>query len=56
MISNGLGDTDAALRALGQSVSDREVQGTFIKIDTRWDSVRPDLRFVPLLKLVNLAE
>jgi|SRR5215203_5300285 len=56
MISNGLGDRDAALRALERSGTEREVQLTFIKIDTRWDSLRPDPRFIALLKLVNLAQ
>ena len=54
MILNGLGDKEAALRQLERSVSEREVQSTFIKIDTRWDSVRPDPRFVALLKRMNL--
>jgi serine/threonine-protein kinase len=54
MILNGLGETDAALRRLEQSVDQREVQATFIKIDTRWDAVRTDPRFVALLERMNL--
>jgi serine/threonine-protein kinase len=54
MILNGLEDKAAALRQLERSVNEREVQATFIKIDTRWDSVRPDPRFIALLKLMNL--
>ena len=55
MILNGLGERDQALRYLERSVSAREVQATFIKIDTRWDPVRPDSRFIAILKRVNLA-
>ena len=55
MILNGLGETDAALRRLEQSVDQREVQATFIKIDMRWDAVRTDPRFVALLERMNLS-
>jgi tetratricopeptide (TPR) repeat protein len=54
MIHNGLRDRDAALRFLEQSVEAREVQATFIKIDTRWNWVRPDPRFGALLQRVQL--
>jgi hypothetical protein len=56
MISNGLGNNDAALRWLSKSVAEHEVQATFIKVDTRWDRLRPDPRFVALLQLVHLAQ
>jgi tetratricopeptide (TPR) repeat protein len=56
MISNGLGENEAALRWLAKSVAEHEVQATFVKVDTRWDRVRPDPRFVALLQLVNLAQ
>jgi len=32
------------------------VQATFMKIDTRWDTLRPDPRFVALLKRVGFEE
>jgi len=56
MISNGLGNNDAALRWLARSVAEHEVQATFIKVDTRWDRLRPDPRFVAQLQLVHLAQ
>ena len=56
MISNGLGNNEAALRWLATSVAEHEVQATFIKVDTRWDRLRPDPRFVALLQLVHLAQ
>jgi DNA-binding winged helix-turn-helix (wHTH) protein/TolB-like protein/tetratricopeptide (TPR) repeat protein len=54
MISNGLGNDDDALRYLEQSVVQREVQATFIKIDSRWDRLRPNPRFVQLLRTLHL--
>jgi TolB-like protein/Flp pilus assembly protein TadD len=54
MIHNGLGDGDGALRALERSVAQREVQPTFIKIDTRWDRLRSQKRFARLLKQLRL--
>ncbi|MEO5898057.1 MAG: tetratricopeptide repeat protein [Vicinamibacterales bacterium] len=55
MIRNGLGEKDEALRWLERSVTGHEVQATFLKIDTRWDALRPDPRFVALLGRINLA-
>jgi tetratricopeptide (TPR) repeat protein len=55
MVHNGLGEADAALRRLEQSVDQREVQATFIKIDSRWDPLRADPRFVALLERMNLT-
>jgi len=54
MIHNGWGDRDAALRFLEHSVEAREVQATFIKIDARWNWVRPDPRFLALLQRLQL--
>ena len=54
MIRNGLGDGDDALRDLERSVAQREVQATFIKIDTRWDRLRSQERFATLLKQLRL--
>ena len=54
IIHNGRRDRDAALRFLEQSVEAREVQATFIKIDTRWNWLRPDPRFQSLLQRLQL--
>ncbi len=43
MIHNGLGEKEKALRELERSCREREVQITFIKIDSRWDELRPIL-------------
>ena len=54
MIHNGWRDRDAALRSLEQSVEAREVQATFIKIDMRWNWMRPDPRFQLLVERLRL--
>jgi DNA-binding winged helix-turn-helix (wHTH) protein/Tfp pilus assembly protein PilF len=54
MIHNGLQDRDAALRHLEASVENREVQATFIRIDTRWNWLRADPRFDALMRRIGL--
>jgi len=53
MIYNGLGEKDEALSYLEKSFQEREVQITFIKIDTRWEEFRAEPRFVDLMKQMN---
>ena len=55
MVYNGLGKREEALRYLEKSLQEREVQITFIKIDTRWDDFRADPRFQDLLRRVGLT-
>ncbi len=43
-----------ALSYLEKSFDNREVQLTFIKIDTRWDKHRAEGRFVDLIRKMNL--
>ena len=54
MIYNGLGDREAALNYLEKSFAEREVQLSFIKIDTRWDNLRAEPRFIEIIKRMNL--
>jgi Flp pilus assembly protein TadD len=54
MIHNGLGEREQALHYLEQSFEQREVQLTFIRIDTRWDDLRADPRFVSIARRVGL--
>ena len=54
MIYNGLGEKAEALNYLEKSFQEREVQIMFIKIDTRWDDVRSEPRFVEITKRINL--
>jgi serine/threonine-protein kinase len=53
MIYNGLGEREEALNYLEKSFEQREVQLSFIKIDTRWDEFRSEPRFVDLMKRMN---
>lgn len=54
IIANGLGDRERALRELARSVDEREVQATFIKVDTRWNWLRADPRFDELMRRLGL--
>ena len=54
MIYNGLNEKDQALAYLERSLQEREVQITFIKIDTRWDELRTDPRFQEIMRRVGL--
>ncbi len=54
MIYNGLGEKEEALNYLEKSFQEREVQISFIKIDTRWDELRSESRFVEIIKRMNL--
>jgi serine/threonine-protein kinase len=54
MIHHGLGEREQALHYLEQSFEQREVQLTFIRIDTRWDDLRADPRFVAIARRMGL--
>lgn len=56
MIHNGLGEKEEALKLLEKSFQEREVQITFIKIDTRWDELRANPRFQDLMRRVGLQQ
>ncbi|MBA4123821.1 MAG: tetratricopeptide repeat protein [Acidobacteria bacterium] len=53
MVYNGLGEKEEALKYLEKSFEEREVQITFIKIDTRWDEFRAAPRFIEIIKRMN---
>jgi len=53
MIYNGLGEKEEALNYLEKSFGEREVQLTFIKVDTRWDNLRSEPRFFDLMRRMN---
>ena len=54
MIYNGLDEREEALRYLEKSLQEREVQITFIKIDTRRDDFRAHPRFQEIMRRVGL--
>lgn len=51
----GLGDKDRTLEALHKAYEDRFEWTICINVDPVWDFVRPDPRFMELLKRLNLA-
>jgi Flp pilus assembly protein TadD len=53
MIYNGLGEKEEALNYLEKSFQEREVQMSFIKIDTRWDNLSLEPRFAEIIKQMN---
>jgi serine/threonine-protein kinase len=50
MIYNGLGRRREALDHLEKSLNDREVQISFVNIDTRWDDLRAEPRFMKIIE------
>ena len=55
LVYQGLRDTDNALRWLERAYQDRDVRMVFLGVDPAWDSLRADLRFIGLLKRMNLT-
>jgi tetratricopeptide (TPR) repeat protein len=54
-IYTGLGDKEQALSYLEKSYQERTTWLMWIKVDPRFDTLRPDPRFVELLRRMNLA-
>ena len=54
IIYNGLGEKEESLNYLEKSFQEREAQMTFIKIDTRWDNLRSEPRFIDWMKRMKL--
>jgi DNA-binding winged helix-turn-helix (wHTH) protein/Tfp pilus assembly protein PilF len=52
---HGLGDRDQALQWLEQAYQDRDVRLTWLRVESKWDSLRSDPRFVDLQKRVGLG-
>jgi len=52
----GLGDNEQALAWLDKACNERSVWMTFLKVDTKLDSLRSDPRFKDLLKQMNLPQ
>ena len=52
----GLGEHDRALDALEQGIRERDFQVVYLAIDSTWDPLREDPRFVELLERVGLPQ
>jgi DNA-binding winged helix-turn-helix (wHTH) protein/TolB-like protein/Flp pilus assembly protein TadD len=53
VVHNGLGDREQTLKHLEEAFREREVQMIFLNVDTRWDWLRSDARFVDLTTKMN---
>jgi len=54
-ISNALGDHEEALALLELAFEQRDVRMTFIRIDARWNNLRPHPRFHALMKQMRFT-
>jgi Flp pilus assembly protein TadD len=54
MIYHGLGEKEAALQKLEESLRAREASITFILVDRRWDSLRDDPSFRRIIENMKL--
>ena len=55
LIYAGLGEKDQAFAWLDKAYEQRAFQVQWIKLDPRWDSLRPDPRFLDLMRRVGLT-
>jgi len=56
LIYNGLGKTEMSLDRLERSYASRDIQLSFVKIDTRWDNLRNEKRFIGLITRMGIAD
>lgn len=54
MLYHGLGEREESLNYLEKSFAEREVQLTFLKVDTHWDDLRREPRFQEIMRRVGL--
>jgi len=54
LVYNALDDQNEALSSLETACDERDPRVTLLKVDPRWDSLRPDPRFVAILKRIGL--
>ena len=55
LVLNGLGETEKSLDHLERSCDAREIQLSFLQVDTRWDNLRNEKRFVNLITRMGIA-
>jgi tetratricopeptide (TPR) repeat protein len=56
LVYAGLGEKDEAFRSLERAIELRAPFVTLLKVDPRFDTLRPDPRFQNLLRQMNLPE
>lgn len=56
IVHHGLGEREEALAWLEKAFEGRDVLLTFVAVDTKWDALRSDQRFVSLLERMNLRK
>ncbi len=56
MVHVGLGEHDLALKALEQGIRDRDFRAIYLGIDSTWDPLRENPRFIKLLERVGLPQ
>jgi TolB-like protein/Tfp pilus assembly protein PilF len=49
MIYNGLGETDEVFKWLEKGVTDRDPRMVFLKVEPKWNNLRPDPRFQKIM-------
>lgn len=54
MIYAGLDDRERALDWLEKARAERDVRLTFLKVEKKWDPIRPDARFAALARAIGL--
>ncbi|MCC6329433.1 MAG: winged helix-turn-helix domain-containing protein [Acidobacteria bacterium] len=52
-VYNALGDRAKAIDLLEKAFNDREPLMTFLKVDSKWDDLRSDPRFIKLMRRMN---
>lgn len=53
LIYNGLGETDKAIAWLERGFEQRDSKMVFLKVDSKWNNLRSDPRFVEILRKMN---
>ncbi len=56
MVHVGLGEHDLALNALEQGIRERDFRVIYLGIDSTWDPLRENRRFIELLERVGLPQ
>jgi serine/threonine protein kinase/Tfp pilus assembly protein PilF len=56
LLYNGLGDRDQAFEWLERGFQQRDPKMTFLKVDSKWNNVRDDPRFVDLMRRVGFSQ